>query len=103
MGTYFLKYFCGACHTGTEEMVIPARMLTSWDLGLYPVSRPASRFIREIATEPVFDISVLHPELYHQVASLARARVLREKLKHLKGFVLTCRDRAALLQELGTR
>ncbi|KAL6064511.1 hypothetical protein QOT17_010909 [Balamuthia mandrillaris] len=92
-------HFCYECHV-KDQCIIPSRVLANWDFKRYYVSRFARLFLREIAEEPAFNISVLNPALYTMVPALQKIKVLREQLFYMKDFVLTCRDKDRLLSPL---
>jgi len=86
---YYGKYFCLKCHTN-DSSIIPARILSQWDFKLYPVSIYAHKFIRETRKEPVYDLSVIHPQLYKMVPELRKIKMLRKQLYYMKDFILSC-------------
>eukprot|EP01118_Nematostelium_gracile_P009547 TRINITY_DN3237_c0_g1_i10.p1 TRINITY_DN3237_c0_g1~~TRINITY_DN3237_c0_g1_i10.p1 ORF type:complete len:1180 (-),score=270.94 TRINITY_DN3237_c0_g1_i10:16-3555(-) len=99
---YTGKYFCKEC-ISKDKFIIPARILNNWDFKPYPVCNYARELLESIYFEPVFDVKVINPKLYDVVLPLKKLRVLRVQLSHMKGFIMSCRDKDVVMQSLGKK
>lgn len=85
------SYYCYECHVD-DEHVIPARIIHNWDLAKYKVAKHAKLFLMQIDEEPLFHIDELNPTLYNVINEINKAKHLRIQLRHLKGYIMTCRN-----------
>ncbi|XP_048870395.1 pleckstrin homology domain-containing family M member 1 isoform X2 [Brienomyrus brachyistius] len=85
------QYYCESCHHG-DAAVIPSRMVHNWDLAVREVSCPALRLLATVSLEPLLDLGVLNPGLYVHAEPMARAHSLRQRLRLLGDYLLTCRS-----------
>ncbi|XP_022806244.1 uncharacterized protein LOC111343345 isoform X2 [Stylophora pistillata] len=91
---YDACYYCFECHEN-EEHVIPARVFHNWDLRKHQVAKQCKLFLMHIEEDPLFNIDETNPTLYNVIKELHEIKVLRSQLKHLKGFIFTCKDQIA--------
>lgn len=87
------QYYCDSCHKG-DATIIPSRMVHNWDLTQREVSKKALRLLAQIEQEPLLNLEVLNPELVNHAESMAQAHSLRERLRLLGDYLLTCRSGA---------
>lgn len=87
------KYYCDSCHTG-ETAIIPSRMVHNWDLTPREVSVKAVQLLAQVEQEPLLNVEQLNPELVKHSESMAQAQSLRQKLRLLGDYLLTCRSGA---------
>uniref|UniRef100_A0A672H4D1 Pleckstrin homology domain containing, family M (with RUN domain) member 1 n=1 Tax=Salarias fasciatus TaxID=181472 RepID=A0A672H4D1_SALFA len=87
------RYYCDSCHTG-ETTVIPSRMVHNWDLTPREVSVKAVQLLAQVEQEPLLNLEQLNPELVKHSESMAQAQGLRQKLRLLGDYLLTCRSGA---------
>lgn len=86
-------YFCDSCHVG-DTSIIPSRMVHNWDLVEREVSRKALRLLNEVQYEPLLNLEQLNPDLVDHAESMAHIHKLRQKLRFLGEYLLTCRSNA---------
>ncbi|CAG5903890.1 unnamed protein product [Menidia menidia] len=86
-------YYCESCHKG-DTSIIPARMVHNWDLTQREVSKRAVRLLAKVEQEPLLNLEALNPELVKHAEPLARAHGLRQRLRLLGDYLLTCRSGA---------
>jgi len=99
---YSGKYFCTNCHKNSKYL-IPARILHHWDFKHYPISEFYYSFLKEMYHEPLFDIHAINPGLFNTVPQLKKIKTLRQQLRYMKDFILTCRHKDSLTQIIGNR
>ncbi|XP_014915492.1 pleckstrin homology domain-containing family M member 1 [Poecilia latipinna] len=87
------QYHCEACHKG-DTTIIPSRMVHNWDLTQREVSKKALRLLAQIEQEPLMNLELLNPDLMSHAESMAQAHSLRERLRLLGDYLLTCRSGA---------
>lgn len=87
------QYYCDSCHVG-DTTLIPARMVHNWDLVEREVSRKALRLLSEVQHEPLLNLEQLNPDLVDHAESMAQVHKLRQKLRFLGEYLLTCRSSA---------
>ncbi|XP_054899061.1 pleckstrin homology domain-containing family M member 1 [Poeciliopsis prolifica] len=87
------QYYCVACHKG-DTTIIPSRMVHNWDLTQREVSKKALRLLAQIEQEPLMNLELLNPDLMSHAESMAQAHSLRERLRLLGDYLLTCRSGA---------
>ncbi|XP_031171582.1 pleckstrin homology domain-containing family M member 1 isoform X1 [Sander lucioperca] len=87
------QYYCDSCHHG-DVTIIPSRMVHNWDLTLREVSRKALHLLAQVEQEPLLNLERLNPELVNHAESMAQAHNLRQRLRLLGDYLLTCRSGA---------
>ncbi|XP_032430557.1 pleckstrin homology domain-containing family M member 1 isoform X2 [Xiphophorus hellerii] len=87
------QYYCEACHKG-DTTIIPSRMVHNWDLTQREVSKKALRLLAQIEKEPLMNLELLNPDLMSHAESMTQAHSLRERLRLLGDYLLTCRSGA---------
>ncbi|XP_040005279.1 protein associated with UVRAG as autophagy enhancer isoform X4 [Xiphias gladius] len=87
---YLGRYFCHCCHGGSEA-VIPARVLSCWDFGRYPVSDFSKQLLDSVWHQPLFDLSCLGKTVRSRVKELDKFRELQGKLLGIKKLLNACR------------
>ncbi|XP_051273601.1 pleckstrin homology domain-containing family M member 1 [Dicentrarchus labrax] len=87
------QYYCDSCHHG-DTTIIPSRMVHNWDLTQREVSKKALWLLAQVAQEPLLNLEQLNPELVKHAESMAQAHSLRQKLRLLGDYLLTCRSGA---------
>ncbi|KAF1761938.1 hypothetical protein GCK72_010197 [Caenorhabditis remanei] len=97
---YYGLFFCCLCHGG-EKSIIPSRAITQWNFTEHPVSDRAMRFLRAVRETPVFRIRDLPGDMLKKNKALRAVVELRQKLKHMEGFIKICVDAATQVFEFG--
>ncbi|XP_039991707.1 pleckstrin homology domain-containing family M member 1 isoform X2 [Xiphias gladius] len=87
------QYYCDSCHHG-DTTIIPSRMVHNWDLTQREVSKKALRLLAQVEQEPLLNLEQLNPELVKHAESMAQAHKLRQRLRLLGDYLLTCRSGA---------
>ncbi|XP_071319847.1 pleckstrin homology domain-containing family M member 1 [Trachinotus anak] len=87
------QYYCDSCHHG-DTSIIPSRMVHNWDLTQREVSKKALRLLAQVEQEPLLNLEQLNPELVRHSESMAQAHDLRQRLRLLGDYLLTCRSGA---------
>ncbi|XP_060793201.1 protein associated with UVRAG as autophagy enhancer isoform X2 [Neoarius graeffei] len=87
---YLGKYFCDGCHGGGEA-IIPARVLSRWDFGRYPVCQFSKQLLESIWEKPCFNIISVAKTLYSQAKELQKFKEIQEQLISIKKLLRTCR------------
>uniref|UniRef100_A0A8C6PZ11 Pleckstrin homology domain containing, family M (with RUN domain) member 1 n=1 Tax=Nothobranchius furzeri TaxID=105023 RepID=A0A8C6PZ11_NOTFU len=87
------QYYCDNCHKG-DTTIIPSRMLHNWDLTHREVSKRALCLLAQVEQEPLLNLEQLNPELVTHSESMTQAHTLREKLRLLGDYLLSCRSGA---------
>ncbi|XP_034050639.1 pleckstrin homology domain-containing family M member 1 isoform X1 [Thalassophryne amazonica] len=87
------QYYCDSCHQG-DTTIIPARMVHNWDITQREVSRKALHLLAEIEHEPLLNLELLNPELVKHAEPMGQAHGLRQRLRLLGEYLLTCHSRA---------
>ncbi|XP_054860736.1 pleckstrin homology domain-containing family M member 1 isoform X2 [Amphiprion ocellaris] len=88
------QYYCESCHGG-ETSIIPSRMLHNWDLTQREVSKKAVWLLVQVQHEPLLNLEQLNPELVRHSESMCQIHSLRERLRLLGDYLLTCRSGAS--------
>lgn len=91
------QHYCYECHRD-DERLIPARVLFNWDFRQHKVSLSSCEFLDSVEMNPVLDVQEINEALYLYIPALADAQKLRRQCKHLKDYLITCKDREALDQ-----
>ncbi|XP_008312205.1 pleckstrin homology domain-containing family M member 1 isoform X2 [Cynoglossus semilaevis] len=87
------QHYCESCHHG-DATIIPSRMVHNWDLTQREVSRKALQLLAKIEQEPLLDLGQLNPGLLNHAESMALVHNLRQRLRLLGDYILTCRSKA---------
>ncbi|XP_034715986.1 pleckstrin homology domain-containing family M member 1 isoform X2 [Etheostoma cragini] len=87
------QYYCDSCHYG-DVTIIPSRMVHNWDLTLREVSKKALHLLAQVEQEPLLNLERLNPELVNHAESMAQAHNLRQRLRLMGDYLLTCRSGA---------
>ncbi|KAM6896955.1 pleckstrin homology domain-containing family M member 1 [Xenentodon cancila] len=87
------QYYCDSCHNG-DTTIIPSRVVHNWDLTQREVSKRALRLLAQVQLEPLLNLEQLNPELVKHAESMAQAHSLRQRLRLLGDYLLTCRSGA---------
>lgn len=87
------QYYCDSCHVG-DTTVIPSRMVHNWDLIEREVSKKALRLLTEVQHEPLLNLEQLNPDLMDHAETMSHIHKLRQKLRFLGEYLLTCRSNA---------
>ncbi|XP_034425781.1 pleckstrin homology domain-containing family M member 1 [Hippoglossus hippoglossus] len=87
------QYYCDSCHHG-DTTIIPSRMVHNWDLTQREVSKKALRLLSQVEHEPLLNLEQLNPELVKHSGSMAQTHNLRQRLRLLGDYLLTCRSGA---------
>ncbi|XP_028991756.1 protein associated with UVRAG as autophagy enhancer [Betta splendens] len=85
---YLGRYFCDCCHSGAEAL-IPARVLSSWDFGRYPVSDFSRQLLDSVWYQPLFDLTCVGKTL--RVKELDKFRELQDQLLCIRKLLKACR------------
>ncbi|XP_036389729.1 pleckstrin homology domain-containing family M member 1 [Megalops cyprinoides] len=85
------QFYCDSCHHG-DTIIIPSRMVHNWDLTPREVSRPALKLLVQVAREPLLNLDLLNPGLCDHAEPMALAHSLRQRLRLLGDYLLTCRS-----------
>ncbi|KAB5576690.1 hypothetical protein PHYPO_G00200890 [Pangasianodon hypophthalmus] len=95
---YLGKYFCDGCHGGGEA-IIPARVLSHWDFGRYPVCQFSKQLLESIWEKPLFKITDVAKNLYSQAKELQKFKEIQEQLISIKKLLRACRLSEGVLEE----
>ncbi|XP_044034234.1 pleckstrin homology domain-containing family M member 1 isoform X2 [Siniperca chuatsi] len=87
------QYYCDSCHHG-DTTIIPSRMVHNWDLTQREVSKKALQLLAQVEQEPLLNLEQLNPDLVKHAESMAQAHNLRQRLRLLGDYLLTCRSGA---------
>ncbi|XP_070783102.1 pleckstrin homology domain-containing family M member 1 isoform X2 [Enoplosus armatus] len=87
------RYYCDSCHHG-DTTIIPSRMVHNWDLTQREVSKKALQLMAQVDQEPLLNLEQLNPDLVKHSDSMAQAHSLRQRLRLLGDYLLTCRSGA---------
>lgn len=87
------QYYCDSCHVG-DTSIIPSRMVHNWDLVEREVSKKALRLLNEVQHEPLLNLEQLNPDLVDHAETMTQIHKLRQKLRFLGEYLLTCRSNA---------
>eukprot|EP00698_Gefionella_okellyi_P009028 TRINITY_DN2262_c0_g1_i1.p1 TRINITY_DN2262_c0_g1~~TRINITY_DN2262_c0_g1_i1.p1 ORF type:complete len:896 (-),score=207.51 TRINITY_DN2262_c0_g1_i1:145-2832(-) len=100
---YSGRHYCEKCHV-FETAIIPARVLHLWDFRPQYVCTVAKDYIEFISGEPVLNVSANNPELFNKVKPLKAVRQMRERLRMMGDYILTCgRQKAELMNIIAGR
>lgn len=85
------RYYCQACHSGSDLVPIPARVLRSWDFTPKPVSRQSLQKICFLRTRPVlFNLFQINSMLYGFIDRLIEIKHIREQIQSMLRYLEVC-------------
>lgn len=85
------RYYCFECHTGSDLLPIPARVLRSWDFTPKPVSKTSLQKICYLRTKPVlFNLFQINSMLYGFIDRLVEIKQLREQIQSMLKYLDVC-------------
>ena len=85
------RYYCYTCHTGSDLVPIPARVLRSWDFTPKPVSKISLQKICFLRTRPVFfNLFQINSTLYGFLDRLVEIKQLREQIQLMLRYLAVC-------------
>ncbi len=74
-----------------DQAYIPAKIIKSFDMRLYPVCRRAKYILQLSMHQPVFDIPIDNENLYVIVPILSEIKTLRLQFQHFYAYLSTCK------------
>lgn len=97
---YTARFFCHKCFPPGKKFCIPAKVVAHWDFEQYPINPRSYDYLNSVMANPTINIALAHRALYTRVPVMKDLRTVRQKLVHMKDFILTCtrlgdRDAAA--------
>lgn len=85
------RYYCYSCHTGTDLLPIPARVLRNWDFTPKPVSKISLQKICFLRTRPIlFNLFQINPMLYGFIERLVDIKQIRERIQSMLKYLEVC-------------
>lgn len=85
------RYYCNQCHTGSDYVPIPARVLRNWDFTPKPVSRMSLQKICFLRTRPVlFNLFRINSMLYGFIDRLVEIKQIRERIQLMLKYLEVC-------------
>lgn len=85
------RYYCYQCHTGSDLLPIPARVLRSWDFTPKPVSKTSLQKICFLRTKPVlFNLFQMNSMLYGFIERLVEIKQYRERIQSMLKYLQVC-------------
>lgn len=85
------RYYCYNCHSGSDVVPIPARVLRSWDFTPKPVSKLSLQKICFIRTKPVlFNLFQINSMLYGFIDRLIEIKQIREQIQSMLKYLRVC-------------
>ena len=85
------RYYCFQCHSGSDYVPIPARVLRNWDFTPRSVSKSSLQKICFIRTKPIlFNLSQINPMLYGFIDRLVEIKHIRERLQSMLKYLDVC-------------
>jgi hypothetical protein len=85
------RYYCFTCHTGSDLVPIPARVLRSWDFTPKPVSKSSLQKVCYLRTKPVlFNLFQINSTLYGFIDRLVEIKQLREQIQLMLKYLTVC-------------
>lgn len=85
------RYYCFDCHTGSDLVPIPARVLGSWDFTPKPVSKRSLQKICYLRTKPVlFNLFQFNSMLYGFIERLVELKQVRERIQSMLKYLEVC-------------
>jgi run domain Beclin-1 interacting cysteine-rich containing protein len=86
---YYGKLYCARCHI-MDYAYIPAKIIKSFDMRLYPVCRRAKSILQLSLYQPIFDIQNDNENLYTSVPLLSEIKSIRLQFQHFYAYLSTC-------------
>ncbi|CAF0720914.1 unnamed protein product [Rotaria sp. Silwood1] len=86
---YYGKLYCPRCHL-MDYAYIPAKIIKSFDMHLYPVCRRAKSILQSNFYQPIFDIQNDNENLYVLQPILSDIRSSRIQFQHYYAYLSTC-------------
>lgn len=74
-----------------DQAYIPAKIIKSFDMRLYPVCRRAKYILQLNIHQPIFDIPIDNENLYMLVPILSEIKILRLQFQHFYAYLSTCK------------
>lgn len=85
------RYYCYQCHTGSDLLPIPARVLRNWDFTPRPVSKTSLQKICFLRTKPVlFNLFQINSMLYGFIDRLVEIKQYRERIQSMLKYLQVC-------------
>lgn len=85
------RYYCHQCHTGSDLIPIPARVLRNWDFAPKPVSKSSAQKICFLRTKPVlFNLFQFNSMLYGFIDRLVDIKQIRERIRSMLKYLEVC-------------
>lgn len=85
------RYYCHQCHTGSDLMPIPSRVLRNWDFTPKPVSKSSAQKICFLRTKPVlFNLFQFNSMLYGFIERLVEIKQIRERIRSMLKYLEVC-------------
>lgn len=85
------RYYCYECHTGSDFLPIPARVLRNWDFTPKPVSKVSLQKICFLRTKPVlFNLFQINSMLYGFIDRLVEIKQIREQIQSMLKYLEVC-------------
>lgn len=85
------RYYCHHCHTGSDLVPIPTRVLKNWDFTPKPVSRLSLQKICYIRTKPIlFNLFQINSMLYGFIDRLVEIKQIRERIQSMLNYLKVC-------------
>lgn len=85
------RYYCYQCHTGSDYVPIPARVIRNWDFTPKPVSKTSMQKICFLRTRPIlFNLFHMNSMLYGFIDQLVQIKQIRERLQSMLKYVEVC-------------
>ncbi|CAF1084720.1 unnamed protein product [Rotaria sordida] len=86
---YYGKLYCPRCHI-MDYAYIPAKVIKSFDMHLYPVCRRAKSILQSNFYQPIFDIQNDNENLYVLHPILSEIRISRLQFQNYYAYLSTC-------------
>ncbi|KAG7507564.1 hypothetical protein JOB18_038184 [Solea senegalensis] len=87
------QHYCDSCHHG-DTTIIPSRVVHNWDITQREVSRKALWLLAQVEQEPLLNVEQLNPGLVSHSEYMGQVHNLRQRLRLLGDYLLTCRSGA---------
>lgn len=85
------RYYCRDCHTGSDLLPIPARILRSWDFTPKPISKSSLQKICYLRTKPVlFNLFQINSMLYGFINKLVEIKEVRLRIQSMLKYLDVC-------------
>lgn len=85
------RYYCYSCHSGSDLLPIPARVLRNWDFTPKPVSKTSLQKICYLRTKPVlFNLFQMNSMLYGFIDRLVEIKQIRERIQSMLKYLQVC-------------